>query len=182
MEHLKKLLERSTPKDYRTEVTEHLAKPTADTNVIDLSVVIFRLSQELLALPTAALSEISEMRPIHRIPHRPQNSLIGLVNVSGQLKLCVSLRQFLEIGSKDISLPKTTSRMIVTQYQDDVWVCPVDEVYGIYRFDKNSLSNVPVTVVKSTANYLRGILSWESRNVCCLDEELLFQSLRRSIL
>ena len=56
---------------------------------------IFRLGREWLALPTHVCQEMAEMRPIHTLPHRSGPVLLGLVNIRGSIRLCVSLRELL---------------------------------------------------------------------------------------
>src|SRR5205823_3279707 len=60
------------------------------------SVVIFRLGQEWLALPVGVLIEVTNPRRVHRVPHRG-GVLAGLVNIRGELHLCVHLDQVLGI-------------------------------------------------------------------------------------
>jgi hypothetical protein len=42
-------------------------------------------------------------------------------------------------------------------------------------------TNVPVTVSKSTANYMKGVITWRDFQVNLLDEGLLLYSLKRSL-
>src|SRR5580698_2152106 len=60
-----------------------------------VSVLIFRLGAEWLAFRTRAVAEVTTPRPVHRIPHRSNQVLVGLVNLQGQVQLCVSLRGLL---------------------------------------------------------------------------------------
>ena len=52
----------------------------------------------------------------------------------------------------------------------------------MYNIKEKEIENVPVTVTKSSANYLKGIVHWKGKSVAYLDEELLFYSLKRSAL
>ncbi|MDP1880273.1 MAG: chemotaxis protein CheW, partial [Parachlamydiaceae bacterium] len=62
------------------------------------SLIVFRLNSEWLALRTEFLKEISSLKPIHKIPHRTNTVLNGVVNFHGQLQLCVSLQYALELN------------------------------------------------------------------------------------
>ena len=126
-----------------------------------------------------------EERPIHRIPHKLNPSLKGLINLKGQLRLCVNLHHLLEVEretSKNEEDVLTYNRLLSIQKDGQVWTFPVDEVYGIYRVEVGEIENVPVTVSKSTANFLRGVVPWKGKTISYLDEELLFSSLERSVI
>src|SRR5208282_1093127 len=56
-----------------------------------LSVLIFRLGAEYLAFRTQVLAEVTRLHPVHHVPHRSNQILAGLVNLRGQVELCVSL-------------------------------------------------------------------------------------------
>src|SRR3954470_7772540 len=64
-----------------------------------VGVLIFRLGQEWLAFRTQTVAEGTLPRPVHRIPHRSNDVLIGLVNLRGQLQLCISLSGLLGVES-----------------------------------------------------------------------------------
>ena len=61
---------------------------------------MFRLGAEWFALPTIAVDEVAELRGIHSLPHRRGGMLLGLVNVQGELIVCVSLARVL--GLKNV--------------------------------------------------------------------------------
>lgn len=142
----------------------------------DQPVVIFRLNGEWLALHTAVFSEIAHVRAIHRIPHRKSFYLLGLVNLRGRLRLVISLHRLLQLEEE-----AKTERMVAIQRREEFWIFPADEVYGNVRYKRSELRNVPVTVSKSSANFMRGVITWEGKSVGVLDEELLFQVLSRGI-
>lgn len=180
------LLERKSDPGYIIEWTAFLQEQRiVVTQTNDTSIVVFRLGCEWLGMSTLIFNEVSERRAIHTIPHRKSPYLMGLTNFRGQLRLCVNLHNLLEIGSvkaedeKGVAL--TYSRMLSIQNEGDFWIFPVDEVRGIFRFDLSKMENVPVTVSKSTANYIKGVLSWSDITIGVLDEELLLYSMKRSL-
>lgn len=147
-------------------------------------VVIFRLGNEWLALSARIFAEVSDFKKIHKVPHRDNKTLLGIVNLRGQLKLCVALHHLLELEKNDLGFensPPSQRRMLAIQNEGEQWIFPVNEVFGIYHVDMSQIENTPITVAKSTANYLRGIISWTENNVGLLDEELIFYSLKRSL-
>src|SRR6185295_3819069 len=85
-----RLLDRDLPEGYLRETTDVVSaeKRTVDSGTESL--MIFRIGVEWLTLPTKILQEVTEPGRIHRLPHRG-GILRGLVNVRGELLLCVAL-------------------------------------------------------------------------------------------
>ncbi|GAK53385.1 CheW-like protein [Candidatus Moduliflexus flocculans] len=155
-----------------------------------ISVVIFRIEGEWLAIPTQLLDEIIDVEYVqsllHTIPHRRNPVLMGVINVHGEIWLCVSLKELL--GLEVVESPQTEldrnayKRMMVIQGENtDRWVFPVDEIHGIYRVHPKSFQNVPVTVAKAKTTFTKGIFEWEQHQVAFLDNELLLHNLARSV-
>ena len=59
------------------------------------SALVFRINAEWFALPTQAFQEVAEHRPVHSLPHRRHGTVLGLVNIRGELLICVSLGHLL---------------------------------------------------------------------------------------
>src|SRR6185503_2326966 len=92
------LLDRPVIADYRREWSEHYAAEKKLTAPAKTSVVIFRIRSEWLALPTHAFQEVAERRAMHSLPHRRRDLVLGLVNVRGELLVCVSLGRLLGLA------------------------------------------------------------------------------------
>lgn len=179
------LLAREPDDSYIAEWTSLLAGDSGPKDMAEASVVVFRIGEEWLALSTYICKQVADKRHVHSIPHRRDKFLLGMVNLRGQLTLCIALNQLLEIHAEDID-GKTTQelsdkRFLAIQKENETWVFPVSEIFGVIHTDLAKVQNVPVTVSKSTANYLKGVIPWNQKNVGLLDEELIFFSLRRSL-
>ena len=177
------LLERDLPEDYREEWTEIMAAGKETEAPGTVSVVIFRVGQEWLALHTRLFREVVDPQKFHTLPHRKNPVLLGLVNVHGEIQLCISLRDLLDIRGKseENREVKGYRRMMVVASEGKQWVFPVEEIHGIYRIHPDSFQNTPVTVAKSRSAFTRNIFCWENMNVALLDDELVFASLKRSL-
>ncbi|MBN3897239.1 MAG: chemotaxis protein CheW [Nostoc sp. NOS(2021)] len=193
------LLERSIPEDYRQEWTELLAKSRADEDsqishalpTTQMTVVIFRLQREWLALSAQIFKEISPPSVIHTLPHRSNQILRGLVSIRGELLLCISLSHLLNLEVADTAIqtlsPVVYSRMVVLEKAGKTWVFAVDELYGIHRFHRDELQDAPKSL---TQTYTKGLFHWQpdgkqierSHSVSYLDDELLFTTLARKVL
>ena len=178
------LLDRPLLPEYRRAWTEHFAQERKLTGSARQSALLFRLSSEWLALPTPAFQEVAERRPVHSLPHRRQGIVLGLVNVRGELLICVSLDHLLGLAKSPLrETPHTTyDRLLVAKWDRHRFVFPADEVRGILRFHAPELQEPPATLTKSRLSYTQGVLRWQERAVGLLDADLLFSSLNRSLM
>jgi chemotaxis-related protein WspD len=177
------LLDRALPGDYRRESTEHFAQPKKRTVAGKISAVLFRIRNEWLALPTQAFQEVAERRLIHSLPHRREGIVQGLVNVRGELLICVSLSRMLGLGKTafDKTVKPEEPRLLVVTWNGHRLVFPVDEVQGIQRFEPDELKPAPATIAKSSHTFTKAILLSRERTIGLLDTESLFASLNRNL-
>jgi chemotaxis-related protein WspD len=181
----RRFLDAPSPAGYLEEWTERLAAPIEEAAADLQSVLIFRLREEWLALATQVLLEVSNPRPVRRVPHRA-GLLAGLVNIRGELQLCVRLDQLLGIAPKPgrdgAARPGSGSpRLIFVQREGDRWVFPVDEVDQVHRFSAGELAGTPATLARSAARLTQSVFRWRERPVGYLDEARLFQVLRARV-
>ncbi len=179
------LLDRPLPEGYTTEWADILASEKEENLFNMISVVIFRIEDEWLALPTQIFTEVIAPDRLlrHGLPHRGNTVLMGLINVRGEIQLLVSLKELLNIeGDAGESMGrKIYKRMMVIQHDGEKWVFPVNEIRGIHRVHPNIFENVPVTVAKAQSTFTKGIFKWEDKHVAFLDDDLLFFSLTRNV-
>lgn len=179
----RRFFDRPAPLDYLEEWSERLARPDEPPEGAVRSVVLFRLATEYLAIETRWLIEVSPPRPIHSIPHRGGGVLLGLVNMRGQLRICVSLHGLLGVDPEPDAAPTSDNgiesqrRMLIVQDHNDPWVFPVEEVLGIVRPAEADLRDVPATFGKASS-FSRAVFTWKNHTVGYLDEIRLFSALR----
>jgi len=176
------LLDRAAPGGYVRQWTELIATPAAAVDPEAHSVLIFRIGREWYALSTHCCVEVTEPRPIHRIPHRRNPSLAGLVNIRGRLELCVSIAEVLHAQSAlPIEASAKPNRLVVIERSRRRWAFPADEVYGVHHFADRQLSIVPITIDRAEISHSRGVIEWEDRRVGLLDPDKLFDTLEASL-
>ncbi|MBL1177245.1 MAG: chemotaxis protein CheW [Pantanalinema sp. GBBB05] len=191
------LLEREPPANYISEWIDILAETAPEAEASEsngalvlaeeaISIMIFRLGNQKLALPVRILQEVTHPCLIQPLPHRSNQLFLGLVNIRGETLLCASLSHLLNLESpqeKATTTPiENTKRMMVAGQSEEKWVFPVDEVYGTYRFHLSELRDAPVVITKATEAYTQGVIHWEGNKVNYLDSELLFYTLNHKIL
>ncbi|MCU0516671.1 MAG: chemotaxis protein CheW [Oscillatoria sp. Prado101] len=181
------LLEREAPQGYVSEWTELLAEQKETKAKGTVPVVIFRLGVEWLALPAGLFQEVTPVSPVRTLPHRSNEILQGLVNIRGELQLCVSLSSLLRLNATPAPASKNIQnivykRMVVVAKEGNRWVFPVDEIYGVHRIATEEVRNAPATVSKVPESYIKGIISWQEESVSYLDDQLLFYTLNKRIL
>ena len=75
------LFEREPPAEYVAEQTALLAEKLDDEAAGSEAMIVFRIGEEWLAIDVAAVLEVAEPRPVHRIAHRSDRLLMGIANI-----------------------------------------------------------------------------------------------------
>jgi len=188
--------DREAPEGYVESWERLLEEPEEEAEADGLSALIFRVGSEWLALPIGVLVEVTSMRTLHRIPHREGTVLEGLVNVRGQLQVCVSLHRLLGLhaaSSQVSAIPENKSetkgaaegsagRLLVVERQGtrggERWVFGVDEVAGVQSVDRSDMRTTPSTVNQSSSRFCRTLFKADDRIIGMLDEARIFDGLR----
>jgi chemotaxis-related protein WspD len=171
----RQFLAAAAPASYLEEWASRLAAPPEEAAADLVSVLTFRLGQEWLALPVQALVEVAPPRPVRRIPHR-LGLLAGLVNIRGELHLCIHLDQLL--GITRTVTPDATGRLLVVEWQGEHWVFPVDVVDQVRRVSQAELAGPPPTVALAADRLSVGVFRDGERRIGLLDPERLFQGVQ----
>jgi len=210
----RRFFDRPAPPGYLDEWAEWLAEPEerperADVEDEDeatgllkgVGVLIFRLNQEWLALPIRAVVETTLIQPVHRVPHRSNDVLRGLVNLRGQLQLCFSLYGLLgvedssskihfpieatrggggAIGLDDSKRAAVSDRLVVLRDRErsEVWAFTADEVHGVEQIPRRDLRSVPSTLSNPAVSFSQAVIPWNGRSVGYLDDQRVFAALR----
>jgi len=180
-----RLLDRDLTAADISEWAGHFARPVADHEGDMKPLLIFRIGEEWLALPVLVGKEVAELRPVHSLPHQRKDIVLGLVNIRGELVVCLALGKVLGLAASTSPVPGGASadrrRLIVLRSTTRPLAFPVDEVADTYHCRARELRPVPATVAKAAANHTRAIVTWRDRNVGYLDGDLLVQTLGRSL-
>ena len=149
------------------------------------SFLVFRIGDEWLALPTPIFKRIVQTRPIHTLPHRQHRAVLGVVNVQGELLVCLSLAHLLgfEAGTaaRDDRVRHDLPRLLVVSRAEERSVFPVDQVDGVHRFASSTFCAPPATLSKTAAAHTRALVQWRGTSVGLLDADALFDTLNWSL-
>lgn len=175
------LLDRKPPAGYVQTWTKVLAEPEKEILPGQISVFIFRIGPEWFALPANVITEVLESRVIHSIPHHTNPVLLGLINVRGEMQLCVSVGKLLGVD-KDFTVKETNStkmkpRMLSISIEDDHMVFFVSEAFGIHMYHPSQLQSLPATLPREAKASSKGLLHLDDHHIAVLDDELLLKKL-----
>ena len=171
---------RAAPEGYLKEWAGLLAQPVVAGSVDQAAMLVFRLGIEWLGIGLHTAVEVTEIRPVHRVPHRTNAVFAGLISLRGQLHPCASLHGLLQIDAIDPTTnPPIAPRLILIRDRNEIWAFPADEVAGVHQIPQPDLLNVPSTLANPAGSYSRAVFGWEDRSVNVLDEPRLFHALRR---
>lgn len=181
------VLDRRLPEQYETTWAKVYSETKEEKSVGTESVTIFRLGDEWMALPTSIIDEITDVCKVHSLPHQRTPILRGLMNLRGQMSICVSLGQLMGIDKSEVEKisdvrNRTYERMIAVKCNNSSFVFLVSEVKSTYRYRQNELQEPPSTLSNSKGTFTKGILSWNNHEVACLDAELLFYNLEKKLV
>ncbi len=182
-----RLLDREAPEDARREATAHVAAERTVVEPGTKPVMVFRISTEWFALPVSVIQEICPHVTVRKLPHRRGGILNGLVNVRGELLLCVALGAVLgieETAGEGLTLKSASSdRLMICRSSDAQRLAfQVNQVHALHRYHPKDLRKTPATLAKSAAGvFALGVLPWNKQTVGCLDAELLFYTLNKGL-
>lgn len=141
-------------------------------------VMVFQVGEEWFALEATQLDEVTFPSSVHRIPYRSNAVLEGLVNIRGELHLCISLAALLDLSAT----VGEEQRFMVLAGQGQPWVARVDAVHGLYVLPSSEMLPPPATISQGINTFTQGIFSWHEHRVNLLDNQLLLRAIQRQAI
>ena len=149
-----------------------------------VSAIVFRLGAEWLSLPVSMINEITMLRSIYDIPHNSNNKIRGMVNIRGELIICMSLGNLLGVEKPDEDLieeERSINRLIMIRDNKGYIVFPVSEICGIMHYNQKTISPPPDTVKKSRLDFVTGITDFNDKSIGCIDHEKLITCIQETL-
>lgn len=180
----REFFDREVPPEFIESWTVALSRKKEIVEKGDLSVTIFRLGGEYLAIPTDAFLVAVEVKPVHFVPFRTNKSFRGIVNVDGELLLCYSLENLLGITRVPLDSGGDRAiynRMVAIRGANERVVFEVDEVIGVTRVSSSLISKLPSTAQKAGEIFSQGIFDALGVTAALLDEHKVCESFRSTL-
>lgn len=171
-----RILERPVDNAYRSHWAAHLRQPRVDVAAPDTSALVFRIGAEWLAVAPTIVASIAPVAPVHRVPHRGGNGLLGVVNVGARLVPAVSLGRLLgidETHAEAVTGRHVFARLLVLDCAGQPCAIPVAELNGLVRYASAHLAAPAATINKGLERHLDGVLAHDGLLVGVLDPALL---------
>lgn len=175
-------LQRPVTDGYREEWAVHFRQARQAGTRDDSAALVFRVGREWLALPAALIDSVAPESAPHRVPHRANAGLLGVVNVGGKLLPCISLAGMLRIDDSDaakVAGRHTFARLVVMQWEDQAFALPVAELHGIARYAASEAASPATTINKGLVRYLTGVLNEGGMHIGLLDAALIGHQMAR---
>jgi chemotaxis-related protein WspD len=173
------ILDRPAPDEVVEEWTENIASAKETEQPDTISVVMFRICEDWMAIRASVCQEMIDNRDVHSVPFRTNKFFRGLVNVNGELLLCLSLAALLDIEN---GADEEFRRMIVVKSDSDRYAVAVNEMPGVIKVEKKIIEKTPSTLAKSAMAFSRGIFRYNNKKVGLIDENVFFESIRRRLV
>ncbi len=144
------------------------------------SALVFRLGQQWLGLPPALVAEVAAQQFVRRLAHRTTGRLEGIVNVRGELHLCVSLDEVLGLGARGES-SESVRMVLVRDSSARLLAFRCNEVLGLQHFPGNSLEPPPDTLPEPLRDCVEGLFPLKTGHVAMLKDEAVLHLLAQAL-
>lgn len=175
-------LQRSVSDHYKKEWAAHFRQAQDNSEALDTSCLVFRIGREWLSLPTRLFVAVAPQAKPHRLPHRAERGLRGIVNVGGTLYPCMSLAELLGIDESEgeaATNRHTFARLLLLQWEEQAYALPVADLHGMLRYAASSVQAPAATINKGLSRFLSGVIAHEDMHIGVLDAALIGYQLAR---
>jgi chemotaxis-related protein WspD len=165
------LLDRPLTDDDLRDATQRVAQPRSQPARDVASALLFRIGGEQLAVPATDVARVTQVSVVRRIPHRSNHIIRGLCNIDGELVICGSLRELLELPDEapiGNAVDGDQRRMVVLGPESNRWAVKVDCVLGVRYFETASCKPPPVTVRQAMRCFTTSLLPMADDDVATL--------------
>jgi chemotaxis-related protein WspD len=142
--------------------------------------LVFRLGQQWLGLPPLLVAEVAARQPIRRLAHRTAGRLEGVVNVRGDLHLCVSLGELLGLGERG-ETSETARMVLVRDARGQVLAFRCEEVLGLQHYPGNSVQPAPDTLPEPLRECVEALFPTPTGHVAMLWGDAVLDLLEQAL-
>lgn len=179
----RELLNRSVTSELLQEYSEIYSHEKKESYAKHISVMIFRIGEEWLALETKFFSRAAEYKEPLRVPYRTNSTFSGIAAVSGELLLAMNLSTFFgDEVNEDTSTNAGKKHYAVINRDTERFAIASDEILGVSSVEESSLLPPPSTVANTEGRLIDKIFDYEGKKVSLLDAERLFDKLGAALI
>jgi chemotaxis-related protein WspD len=142
--------------------------------------LVFRLGQQWLGLPPALIAEVAARQPTRRLAHRTTGRLEGVVNVRGELHLCVALGELLGLGAGG-DAGETARMVLVRDARGQVLAFRSEEVLGLQHFPNSTLEPAPDTLPEPLRECVEALFPTKDGHVAMLKGDAVLDLLEQAL-
>lgn len=162
--------------------TQVAANPTESRSRQSVRLLLFRIGDEVAAIPAKMLRRVTPLARPSPIPHRTAGVLRGVCNIRGELVLCADLRRLLGLPARTEKPGEAdTRRMVVIGPGDNSWVFEVDALMGVENVDPADFREPPVTVEYSIGDFTQSVMEFGGRLVTILDGDRILSGFKAGL-
>lgn len=180
------LLEREISPELISEWTSIISLPKEVESDNKTSIVIFRIADEWLGLNTNTFQEAVVGKFVHFVPSRTNDYFHGIINVNGELLMCISIAKLLNLPpvlyDNQIGKDKHFKNLLIVFDKQDRFSFPADEFLGVASISCEDMTNPPLTVSKADNTITNAIISYKDKSVSIIDEKKLFSLINRKVV
>ncbi len=170
----RRLLDRESPLEVDADGLRNVRRSLNSSTAL-----VFRLGQQWLGLPPALVAEVAANPPVRRLAHRTDGRIEGVVNVRGELRLCVSLIELLGLGRR--GNPPPSARLVLVEDESGPLAFRCDEVRGLLPYTEDSIEAAPDTLPAPMDDCVKALLPSNAGHVALLDGEAVTRLLRKAV-
>ena len=142
-----------------------------------IRVVFFTLGELLYAIEGAAIREILPLCPVAFVPGCP-SSMLGIINVRGDLESVISLGQLLGMTE---SPPSRYSSILLAEAGGMRSGLTVDAIFDVAEVPESAVQPPPVTTPSALEDIVTGTITHRERAATLIQLERLFQEFKRGL-
>lgn len=177
-----RLLDREAPEAYIAAWKRSLRRDLGLEEQGDrFSAGVFRVGDELFALPTDQVEEVQTLVPVRSVPGRTNDVFRGLVSLRGEIHLCANLGALFGLEASEERTDESEKRLLVVDRGGERWALIVDEVLDFERFERDAVRGAQVTVSKAAVHFTDGVVETPHGPAARIDGRRLFDGLARSL-
>lgn len=182
----RRLFEREVSHDMISEWTSIISSPKEIEASNKISIVIFRIADEFIGINTNIFQEAIVDKVVHYVPFRTNHYFHGLINVNGELLMCVSLASFFNLATvnyeNNSSRNKLFKNLLIIKDKYLRFAFPVDEFFGVFSVSKDIFKSPPLMITKADFSSSDSIIEIKNKKIAIINEKKLFSIIDKKLV